>query len=113
MPSRRSASAAAIRSCICPSRSESFAIFPYQQVIHRVSRRDDQLSTDPCEKISLTLYSRFSRVLGLDQVGLDEVVEVAVEDRVHVSHLQIGAVIGHQPIGRQDIRADLRAPLDG
>src|SRR5689334_4343448 len=46
------------------------------------------------------------------QVALDEHVDVAVEDAVHVADLLLGPVILHHLIRMQDVAADLAAEAD-
>src|SRR4029453_14604723 len=53
------------------------------------------------------LAERAARLL--HQVGLDELVDVAVQDAVHVAHLLFGPMILHHLIGVQDVAAN-RAP---
>src|SRR5439155_6479589 len=46
------------------------------------------------------------------QLGLDESLDVAVQDRIDVPDLDARPVVLHQPVGMQDVGADLRAELD-
>ncbi len=46
------------------------------------------------------------------ELRLDERLDVSVQHRVDVSHLEASAVVLDQPIRLQDVGADLRAELD-
>ena len=46
------------------------------------------------------------------QVGVDEPVQVAVHDSLHVAAFKVGAVILDQRVGHKDVAADLVAPGD-
>src|SRR5690606_32733664 len=48
----------------------------------------------------------------LQEVRFDEAIEVAVEHRLHVPDLVLGAEILHELIGLHDVAADLVAPGD-
>src|SRR5262245_39350260 len=56
------------------------------------------------------LTERAARLL--HQVGLDELVDVAVQDAVHVAHLLFGPMILHHLIRVQDVAANLAAESD-
>ena len=49
---------------------------------------------------------------GGQQIGLDEVVELAVENGIDVPCLVRGADILHQPVGGEDVASDLATPGD-
>src|SRR5215210_7847287 len=46
------------------------------------------------------------------KVGVDQVIQVAVEDPVHVGGLRPGAVVLYHLVGVEDVGADLAPPLD-
>src|SRR5206468_1969081 len=48
----------------------------------------------------------------LQEVGPDERIDPAVEDRVHVTDLVLGPVVLHEAIRLQDVRSDLAAEVD-
>src|SRR5918996_305981 len=60
--------------------------------------------------VPLTLGSGVSATVS--QICLDEPLEVAVEDRVGVGHLHTRTVVLHEPIGVENVGADLRPELD-
>src|SRR2546425_8121473 len=47
-----------------------------------------------------------------EEVGLDEVVDVAVQDLLDVPPLGTGAMVLHERVGLQDVGADLTAKID-
>ena len=51
-----------------------------------------------------------SRLLPEQQIRLDKGIEVAVEHRIDVADLVIGAMVLDQPVGLEDVGADLAAP---
>src|SRR4029453_12094317 len=55
---------------------------------------------------------RARRCAGLEQVGLNKLIDVAIENGVGIAHLDAGAVIFNHAIGMEHIGADLAAPRD-
>ena len=58
--------------------------------------------------VDAALLERAAR--GGEEVGLDEVVDLAVEHGVDVAGLVLGAQVLHHPVGREHVAADLAAP---
>src|ERR687889_218865 len=46
------------------------------------------------------------------EVGVDQLVQVTVENPVHICRLRSGAVVFYHLVGVEDVGADLAAPLD-
>jgi hypothetical protein len=58
-------------------------------------------------------YARlFAPFAPIEKVGVDERVEVAIEDFLDVAALEFGAVVFDQLVGLQDVGADLAAEAD-
>src|SRR5207344_1500713 len=46
------------------------------------------------------------------ELGLDQLLEIAIQDPIDVADLDVGPVVLHEPVRRQDVGADLRAEVD-
>src|SRR4051812_40724460 len=65
--------------------------------------------------IKSTATRRASRALysgAAFEVSVDQVVQVTVEDPVHICRLRLGAVVFYHLVGVEDVGADLAAPLN-
>ena len=73
-----------------------------------------QHSASPSQKCASHIFELFLQfaVRGLRQIRVDEAVEVAVHDSVHVAGLVVGAVVLDHGVGHEDVGADLVAPCD-
>ena len=62
-------------------------------------------------QVILAVTRGFSGLLP-HQKSMDQGIEVAIQDAIHIAYREFCAVILDQPIGRQDVAADLAAEVD-
>jgi hypothetical protein len=86
------------------------ALPPYDKHVSRISSSLGRTKTNDLVRRSeaLIVPLRFTPKLGpAAELGLDQLLQIAVQDPIDVADLHVGAVVLHESVRRQDVGADL------